>query len=257
MLFMLSEQRRLKILELLQEEGSARVSSLSKLFKVSEPTIRQDLEKLEEEGLVLKEHGGASLKSISQQVKSLSLQHLENLDKKMLIARTAAEFVTNGDSLILDSGSTVTELSKNLVGRTGLKVITNALNIALNLGANGSCEVLMTGGEFKAPTLSLTGELAAGFFHEIHVEKLFLATGGISASLNLTYPGFADLPVKRAMIAAASHVYLVADSTKLGKTSFASLGGIELVHTFITDSGVPPQTRADIERRGVRVVIAE
>jgi DeoR/GlpR family transcriptional regulator of sugar metabolism len=254
---MLSEQRRLKILELLQEEGSARVSTLSKLFKVSEPTIRQDLEKLEEEGLVLKEHGGASLKSISQQVKSMSLQHLENLDKKMAIARKAAEFVSNGDSVILDSGSTITELAKNLTGRQGLKVITNALNIALNLGANGSCEVLMTGGEFKAPTLSLTGERAASFFHEIHVDKLFLATGGISSSLNLTYPGFADLPVKRAMIEAAGHVYLVADSTKIGKTAFASMGAIDLVDTFITDAGLDPAVKAAIEARGVEVILCE
>jgi DeoR/GlpR family transcriptional regulator of sugar metabolism len=219
--------------------------------------VRQDLEKLEEEGLVLKEHGGASLKSISQQVKSLSLQHLENLDKKMLIARKAAEYVNNGDSVILDSGSTVTELAKNLTGRQGLKVITNALNIALNLGANGSCEVLMTGGEFKAPTLSLTGERAADFFREIHVDKLFLATGGISSALNLTYPGFADLPVKRAMIEAAEHVYLVADSTKIGKSAFASLGAIDMVHTFITDSGLSPKLRAEIERRGVEVIVCE
>jgi len=253
---MLSEQRRLKILELLQEEGSARVSTLSKLFKVSEPTIRQDLEKLEEEGFVIKEHGGASLKSISQQVKSMSLQHLENLDKKMLIAKKAAEFVSNGDSVILDSGSTVTELAKNLTGRQGLKVITNALNIALNLGAGGSCEVLMTGGEFKAPTLSLTGDRAADFFRGVHVDKLFLATGGISPTLELTYPGFADIPVKQAMIQAAGHVYLVADSTKMGKAAFASLGGIEQVHTFITDSGLSPALRADIEARGVKVIIA-
>lgn len=252
---MLSEQRRLKILELLQEEGSARVSTLSKLFKVSEPTIRQDLEKLEEEGLVLKEHGGASLKSISQQVRSMSLQHLENLDKKTMIARRAAEFVTAGDSVILDSGSTITELAKNLTSRGGLKVITNALNIALHLGASGSCEVLMSGGEFKAPTLSLTGERAASFFREIHVNKLFLATGGISSSLNLTYPGFADIPVKKAMIDAADHVYLVADSTKIGKSAFASLGGIDQVDTFITDSGLDPKVKAEIEARGVEVVV--
>jgi DeoR/GlpR family transcriptional regulator of sugar metabolism len=253
---MLSELRRLKILELLQEEGSARVSNLSKLFKVSEPTIRQDLEKLEEEGLVVKEHGGASLKSLSQQVRSLSLQHLENLDKKVEIAKKAAEFITAGDSIILDSGSTVTEIAKNLTGRKGLRVITNALNIALNLGADGSCEVLMTGGEFKAPTLSLTGEKAAAFFGQIHVDKLFLATGGISPNLHLTYPGFSDIPVKKAMIESAGHVYLVADSSKLGKASFASLGGIEMVHTFITDSGISPQYRQQIESCGVEVIIA-
>ena len=136
-------------------------------------------------------------------------------------------------------------------------MITNALNIALTLGATGTCEVLMTGGEFKAPTLSLTGDRAAEFFREIHVDKLFLATGGISSSLNLTYPGFSDLPVKRAMIASAGHVYLLADSTKTGRAAFASLGGIEQVNTLITDVGIAPSIKASIEARGVRVLLAE
>ena len=98
---MLAEQRRLKILELLQEEGSARVSYLSKTFDVTEPTIRQDLEKLEAEGYIVREHGGAFLKSIPQQVGSLSLQHQENMDKKIRIGKKAAEFIQDWDSSIL------------------------------------------------------------------------------------------------------------------------------------------------------------
>ncbi|MDP3178040.1 MAG: DeoR/GlpR family DNA-binding transcription regulator, partial [Spirochaetaceae bacterium] len=103
---LLANERRNKILELLQEEGSARVRELSVLFKVSEPTIRQDLEKLDEQGFVTREHGGAFLRTVSQQVSTLTLQHMENLDKKTAIARRAAEFVAPGDRLILDSGST-------------------------------------------------------------------------------------------------------------------------------------------------------
>ena len=214
---LLANERRHKILELLQEEGSARVRELGILFKVSEPTIRQDLEKLDEQGFVTREHGGAFLRTVTQQVSSLSLQHMENLEKKAAIAKRAAEYVSAGDRIILDSGSTMTELAKCLAGVENLTVITNALNIALIMGANPSCELMVTGGEFKAPTLSLTGDKAASFFQNIFVDKLFLATGGISPSFELTYPGFNDIPVKNAMIQVARETYLLADSTKLGK----------------------------------------
>ena len=254
---MLAEQRRRRILELIQEEGSARVKFLSRIFEVSEPTIRQDLERLESEGFVIRSHGGAMLKSIPQQVRTLSLQHSENLEKKALIGRAAAALVSDEESIILDSGSTATEVARNLLGKQGLRIITNALNIALIVGANPTFEVMVTGGEFKAPTLSLTGEKAALFFSRIHVDKLFLATGGISEDDELTYPGLSDIPVKRAMIQSAGEVYLVADSTKIGVHSFASLGGIELVDYLITDPGIHPEKRAQFEKRGVKVMLAE
>lgn len=253
---MLAEQRRLKILELLQEDGSARVSNLSKIFNVSEPTIRQDLEKLEMEGYITRQHGGAFLKSIPQQVGSLSLQHEENMDKKIRIGKKAAEFIQDWDSIILDSGSTTTEIAKHLAGKQQLKIITNALNIALLVGSQPSVELLVTGGEFKAPTLSLTGERAASFFQQLHVNKLFLATAGISWEAGLTYPGLSDLPVKKAMIESTDEVYLVADSTKIGKASFASLGGLDVIHYFITDDGIEEKAKQSFEQKGVKVITA-
>jgi len=254
---MLAQERKRKIYELLQEDGSARVGNLSKAFNVSEPTIRQDLEKLEQDGLVIREHGGAVLKSVSQQVKSLSLQHLENMDKKDIIAAKAIEFIKNGDRIILDSGSTVTAIAKKLGGKERLTVITNALNIALIVGAEISCDLLVTGGEFKPPTLSLTGDKAASFFKNMYVDKLFLATGGISPNYELTYPSLSDISVKKAMMKAASTVYLVADSTKIGKLSFASLGSINEVDYFITDSGIEVDTIANLQDIGIKVIIAE
>lgn len=253
---MFAEQRRLKIMELLQEDGSARVSYLSEVFEVSEPTIRQDLEKLDAEGHIVREHGGAFLKSVPRQVGSLSLYNQENMDKKIRIGKKAVEFIQDEDALILDSGSTTTEIAKHLVHKHNLTIITNALNIALLLGSQPSIEILVTGGEFKAPTLSLTGERAAEFFHQLHVDKLFLATAGISWEAGLTYPGLSDLPVKKAMIDSASEVYLVADSTKIGKVSFASLGGIDLLQYFITDSGITNEDREKFKQQGVKVIIA-
>lgn len=253
---MFAEQRRLKILELIQEEGSARVRDLARIFSVTEPTVRQDLDKLDAEGLIIKEHGGAFLKSVPSQVKSFALQHGENMERKAAIAIAAAAFVQDGESLILDSGSTVSELAKHLVDRRGLTVVTNALNIALLLGAERGIDMLVTGGEFKPPTLSLTGEKAAGFFQHIHASKLFLATGGISPDGDLTYPGLSDIAVKRAMIESASEVFLLADSTKFGKTSLAILGGIELADCVVTDADLSDEHRKLCEDRGVRVIIA-
>ena len=254
---LLAEERRRKILELLREEGSARVVVLSETFGVSEPTIRQDLERLERQGHIVREHGGAFLRSVAQQVRALSLEHMENLDKKMKIGARAVREISNGDRIILDSGSTVTEIARRLHDLAELTVITNALNIALIVGAEYSFDLMVTGGEFKPPTLSLTGDKAAFFLKNMFVDKLFLATGGISESFELTYPGFADLPVKRAMVEAARKVYVVADSTKFRSASFASLGSISLADYLITDAGIGAEVVRKLEELGVEVLTAE
>jgi DeoR/GlpR family transcriptional regulator of sugar metabolism len=253
---MLGEQRRLKILELLREEGSARVRDLSKTFSVSEPTIRQDLEKLEAGGTITREHGGAFLKSVPQQVQAMSLEHLDNMEKKNAIGCKAATFVDHGETIILDAGSTTTEMVDSLVEKQNLKVMTNALNIVLRLGAVPGFTVFSSSGQFKPPTLSLTGEKAAEFFSDVYASKLFLATAGISFDAGLTYPGFNDLYVKKAMIKAAKEVFLVADSTKIGKVSLASLGGLDLIQTFITDEAITDEDRRRFEDMGVKVIIA-
>jgi DeoR/GlpR family transcriptional regulator of sugar metabolism len=253
---MLGNERRQKILELLQEDGSARVKELGILFKVSEPTIRQDLEKLEQEGYIVREHGGAFLRTVSKQVGTLSLQHMENLDKKKIIAKKAASFIVPGNRIILDSGSTITELAKCIANIQNITVITNALNIALIMGTNPTCDLMVTGGEFKAPTLSLTGEKAAFFFRNIYVDKLFLATGGISPALDLTYPSISDIIVKSSMIEVSKEIYLLADSTKFGRASFASLGSIKRVQYLITDDNIDAEIARRISEMGVKIIIA-
>jgi len=254
---MLPHQRREKILELLKEDGSAKVIKLAKIFKVSEVTVRQDLEKLEAEGHILREHGGAFLKNVEDSVKSFTLLNQDNLEKKKLIGRKAAELVEAGDSIILDSGSTTTEIAKNLIGRSGLTIITNALNIAMILGAEPGIEVIVTGGEFKPPTLSLTGQKAATFFEDIHVDKLFLATAGISLRSGLTYPSLSDIVVKKAMIESADVTYLVADSTKIGKNAFASLGALSLIDYIITDPFIDQNHLQLFRDNEIELIIAE
>jgi DeoR/GlpR family transcriptional regulator of sugar metabolism len=253
---MLANQRRQKIFELLKEDGSAKVNRLSRIFKVTEVTIRQDLEKLEQEGLIIREHGGAFLKNMQDNVRSFTPLNADNMDKKTAIGRKAASLIENGDTIILDSGSTTTEIAKQILGKKGLTVITNALNIALLLGADPGIEVMVTGGEFKPPTLSLTGQKAADFLENIHVDKLFLATAGISLRSGLTYPSISDITVKKAMIDAADVTYLVADSTKIGKNSLASLGALSLIDYLITDPDIDPKHLALFTENEVEVILA-
>ena len=253
---LLGETRRNRILEWLREEGSARVSVLAQVFEVSEVTVRQDLEKLEAEGHIVREHGGAYLKSVRQQVHAMALAHQENIDAKQRIGRAAAVMVGDGETIIIDSGSTTTEVAANLFGRTDMTVITNALNIALMLGAEPGFDVHMSGGHFKAPTLSLSGERSADYFQGLYAQKLFLATGAVDIDGGLTYPSLSDIAVKQAMINAAQSVCLVADSSKIGTRSFCVLGGLDQVDEFVTDDGITEEQLKEIEAAGVKVIIA-
>ena len=253
---MIPVQRKEKILELIKEDGAAKVNDLARIFKVTEVTIRQDLEKLEKDGCIIRDHGGAYLKNVETQVRSVSVLNQDNLDKKGLIAEKCLEYIENGDTIILDSGSTTTELAKKLKGKKNLTVITNALNIALLIGAEPGIEVIVTGGEFKPPTLSLTGQKAADFFKGLNVQKLFLATAGISLKAGLTYPSISDIVVKKAMIDAAETTYLLADSTKIGKSAFASLGALSLIDYIITDSAIEEKHKQVFKDNEIELIIA-
>ena len=251
---MAMNRRRLKILDLIREDGHAKVQELSRIFKVTDVTIRQDLEILEQMGYVQREHGGAFLKDVGSFAKTGQVFNQVNIDAKKEIAQKAVQLINEGDCIILDSGSTTTEIAKLLLDFRDLTVITNALNIALILGENHGITLIVSGGEFKAPTLSLTGQLAADSFKEVHVNKLFLATAGISPDFKLTYPSVNDLVVKSAMINSAEKVYLVADSSKVGVSAFASLGSISLVNALITDGHITGEQFEMLRMQGIEII---
>jgi DeoR/GlpR family transcriptional regulator of sugar metabolism len=252
---MFQEQRREKILELLRENGSCRVQELSALFHVSEPTIRQDLETLEKTHSVTRQHGGAFITGYASFTDKMKLEHTEFMEEKRRIGAKAAEFIKSGDSIILDSGSTLTELAKCLMDRKSLNIITTAINITLILGAEPTNHIILAGGELKAPTLSVTGEKAAAMFKDIYAEKLFLATGGFSLTAGLTYPGISDLPLKQAMINSAHTIFLLADSSKLEKIYFASLNCQKKINYLITDDKVDPGYVKSLNDLGIEVII--
>ncbi len=252
----LSTVRRQRIIEWVEEEGSARVRDLAAAFQVTEATIRQDLERLEKAGQVTREHGGAFLNSVPKQVASHALHHQVEMDRKRKIGALAASMVEDHETLILDAGTTTTEIATQIAGHANLKVITNALNIAMILGSVPGFSVHMPGGEFKPPTLSLTGDKSVEYFRDIFASKLFLATAGVDVKLGLTYPSFADLQLKQAMIQAAQHVCLVADATKINRASLTRLGDLSLVQTFITDDGISDKDAKEFEARGIELRIA-
>lgn len=249
-------QRRVKILNLIREDGHAKVQDLSKIFKVTDVTIRQDLEVLENMGYIQREHGGAFLKDVGSFAKTGQLLNQSHIEEKREIALKVLELINEEDSIILDSGSTTTEIAKLLINYKKLTVITNALNIALILGENPGISLIVTGGEFKAPTLSLTGKMAADSFKDIHANKLFLATAGISSDMRLTYPSLSDLIVKSAMIKSADQAYLVADSSKIGISSLANLGSISLIQTIITDNKISNESIEKIRRKNVNIIFS-
>ena len=249
-------QRRVKILNLIREDGHAKVQDLSKIFKVTDVTIRQDLEVLENMGYIQREHGGAFLRDVGSFAKTGQLLNQSHIEEKREIALKVLELINEEDSIILDSGSTTTEIAKLLINYKKLTVITNALNIALILGENPGISLIVTGGEFKAPTLSLTGKMAADSFKDIHANKLFLATAGISSDMRLTYPSLSDLIVKSAMIKSADQAYLVADSSKVGISSLANLGSISLIQTIITDNKISNESIEKIRRKNVNIIFS-
>ena len=253
---MLSTVRRQRITDWIEEEGSARVRELAQAFNVTEATIRQDLERLEEAGRITREHGGAFLNSVPKQVASHALHHQVEMGRKQKIGKLAASLVDSNETIIFDAGTTTTEVANELIGRENLTIITNALNIAMMLGSVPGFSVHMPGGEFKPPTLSLTGDKSVDYFRDILAGKLFLATAGVDVNLGLTYPSFADLQLKQAMIQAAQHVYLVADATKINKPSFTRLGDLDLIQTFITDDGISDVQAKEFESRGIELMIA-
>lgn len=254
---LLAAQRREKIIEMLREDGHVKVNNLSKIFNVTEVTIRQDLEKLEEEALCQRVHGGAILKNAGENVSEFAVLNQDNLNLKKAIAREAVKLIKDGETIILDSGSTTTEIARLISGFSNLTVITNAINIAMILGKDPGINLNVTGGEFKSPTLSLTGPKAAEYFNGLHADKVFLATAGINITNGLTYPSMSDLVVKKAMIDVSDRVYLVADSTKVGKSSFATLGELSLVDTIITDSNISKEDKELYQSYNLKCIIAQ
>jgi DeoR family transcriptional regulator of aga operon len=255
----MTQHRRSKIAELIREHGVVRVGELAAQFKVSDVTIRNDLACLERDGEITRDHGGAIAKGESKRVTSLlrvDERAGQNVDAKRRIARVAAELVAPGDTIILDAGTTTGELARLLGGVSPLTVVTNGLNIALELGTNSDTRLILLGGLLNRESSSTVGALAEHNLGELVVPKLFLGAQALDLDHGVTDSTPEIAQAKRAMIRAAREVILVTDSSKWGRAGFIKVAPLSELHTIITDDGLTPEAREVIERVGVKLVIA-
>jgi len=252
---MMAEERRQKILSLLQTDGRVLVSNLSKVFKVSQITIRKDLDSLHSRGLVQRSHGGA-LPPSSSALFDPSLQEKQQLhaEEKQRIAEAAVKMVQEGSCVMLDSGTTTAAIAQALKKFSALTVITNAINIAAELTST-NIEVILTGGTLRKNSFSLVGPVAEDVLAEMHADILFLGVDGFDPEIGLTTPNLLESRVNRVMVSSASKVVAVCDSTKFYRRSLSRIAPISALHHVITDHGLPQATADALRKLNIGVTL--
>lgn len=252
-----AEERKHMIVELINKEVKTTVAALCEKFAVSPATIRNDLRELELAGLLKRTHGGAmSNKKASYELNSYQ-KEVENVDKKVAIARAAVDCVQDGDIIAIDTGTTTLEFVKFLAGKKNLTVVTNDLKIALHLEENSEIDVILTGGAVRRNFHSTIGLIALNSLKELSVDKSFIAANGVSVSRGVTTPNIEQAQVKEKLIEFADEVIMLVDSTKLGKVSFARFADLKQIDLIITDDEAPADMMAEIESLGVSVEFAQ
>ena len=243
--------RHRRILQLLENDGNVKVDNLSERFEVSQVTIRKDLAELEEQGLLQRTYGGAVYSHRSR----FNVSFLEKLQieapRKDAIAQLALNYIHEGDTIVLDAGSTTLSLARALQGKLrSLYVITNSVPAALELSRAGY-EILLIGGQVRNHSLALIGPVAVKTLEGFHADRAFLGTSGITLSHGHSTPNLLDAEVKQAMMRSADETYVLTDSSKFGHACLASFARLSEVHFTLTDSGIPPEFREAFERRGI------
>ena len=249
--------RREEILKALSEHGKVFVQDLSEKYKVSEVTIRNDLNKLEKKNLLIKARGGAI--KVDFHVRTdhrITEKYQINIKEKRQIGKLAAQMIENYDTIILDSGSTTAELAKNLVEFEDLTVITNAINIINILDNLPNINIIVPGGYLRKNSTSLIGPIAEENTRKFHEDKVFLGVDGFDPSIGLYTPNLEEAYLNQLMITKGNEIIVVTDSSKFKKKSLAFICEIQKIHKVITDEGIQPLDKKQLEDAGVEVLIA-
>ncbi len=248
--------RQAAILRSLDLHGSCTVTGLATLFEVSDETIRRDIKAMANKGLVERVHGGAVLPDLFREP-DFQKRLNRNAEAKKAISRAAAAQIRDGDSLMLDTGSTTAYLARALTQRVDLMVVTNCAEIARTLAANGRNKVYLAGGEFRADDMANFGPAATRFVERFRVRHAVLSIGAIAAD-----DGFMDFHLdeaefSRAVIARANRVMVVADHTKFAAQAPVKVCDFAEVGALITDQPPPAAVAQRLDEAGVTVTIAE
>jgi DeoR family transcriptional regulator, fructose operon transcriptional repressor len=246
-------ERKSAILELLNKNARVDVQRLSQHFNLSESTIRRDLKEMEEAQLLKRTHGGAVLYQSVAFEPTYIEKEVQLQKEKKAIAMEAVKFIENGESILLDSGTTTFYLAKELRHFTSLQVVTNSIPCANELKDVPGIEIVLCGGFLRSETLALVGPFADMCLSKIHVDKSFIATNGVNVESGLTTPNLNEATTKKHMIENSKKVFLVTDHSKIGQVSFAKFGDIHDVDYLITDRAAAQSVVKEIEEEGIHV----
>lgn len=255
-IIMFAAERRKKICELVEQQDAVRVTDLSLLFSVTEETIRRDLEKLERDNKIIRQHGGAIKYTLTEGEVHFSEREILHVKEKRSIALAAAQLVHEGDKIILDASTTAWYLASCLPN-IPLIVITNSVQVVNALIDKDKIEVICTGGRYSSRSHSFVGPLAERAVMNYHVNKSFISCKGTSILNGVSDSSELQAILKSIMVSNSDEVILMIDSSKINSHAFAHIADIEKINFLITDSLVDAKFKIQAEELGVQIILAD
>ena len=248
-------KRHQEILKILQKDKYVEVSDLCEKLDVSAVTIRKDLKLLEDKGLLFRTHGGASLENPYMKDRPVNEKEKISIDEKNHIAAAAAKLISENDSFMIASGTTVQALARAINVQGKLNIITSSLNVAVELLKNKDYEVIQLGGNVRHSSSSVIGHYANYILDDISCNQLFIGVDGIDLDYGCTTTSLEEANLNQKMIQSAQKTIVLADSSKFGKKSFGKICGLDCVHHIITDSGISSKVADGIKAMGIKLTV--
>ena len=253
---MLAAERRNQILEILRRDDRVLLGPLAVQFDVSEETIRRDLANLEQLGLAVKCYGGATLAD-NRNAPPFKVRKKLNVEEKKTVAALIAQMVDDGDFLMLDDSSTCYFVVRALHGKKGLTIVTNSIEIILELsGLHEDWNVISTGGHLNQDVFAFFGRKAEETIRSFHVDKAILSCTGMDRHGQFTEAGIENANIKQAMMDSSREVILAMDNHKFDRTAFISVGNLKQVSTVVTNADPGREWREYLAEQNVRLVTA-
>lgn len=244
------KDREKLILDILYEQDNVSVSDLSVVLGVSVVTVRKDLDKLDEMGLIARTHGGAYLLYSKEYMSRAKV----NTDEKEQIARVAADMIQNGDNVIIMSGTTTSLIAKFLYNKQNVHILTNSTMLLTHSRANPNIKVTLLGGEFLADEESLVGSITLKALDMFHASKAFIGCGGFSLEGGLTANHTELAEICRKIANSCDEVYLLADSSKFNRHGFVHIDAIDCIGTFITNTEFSKEEQDQFIEKKINVI---
>lgn len=248
------EQRKAKILELLRTNGEVRVSELSRIFNISEVTVRFDLESLESQGLLTRVYGGAVSANKFYVDMDLHERYTTNAAEKKDLAERVAELVADNDTLMLNAGTTITYILRAIKGRRNISIVTNSITNANEAAAYTGFNVILLGGSIDTKYQFTYGNDAIAQLNRYHASKAILSVDGVSAQAGLTLYYSNEVDIIRRMLTLADRAIVAADRHKIGRSTFAQIASLDSVSTIVTNAGASPDHLEAIREKGIEII---